>query len=103
MLVVVSLFEPDAAICACVGARFVQVDVYFRVTEGTSTSVACCDPGVQETDWFTLDHGHGAERLWLEIHGCLLEAGACMCVRAASLVGRPWYWVVGCLGDIGDG
>jgi len=90
MVVLVMLqLEPQATICARVGARPVEVDEDFGVTECSATSVTSRDSGCGQTDGLFGDHIHCAEGLGLEMHGRLLEARAGRWRRPRTLVLRP--------------
>jgi len=77
-MVVLVMFQlkSKAAICARMGAGFIEVDKDFRVTERSIASVASCDPGLGQPNWLLSNHFHCAERLGLKMHGRLFEAGA---------------------------
>jgi len=98
-----SFLKFDSTICACMGTGFIQIDKNFRMPEGSTASVANGYSGGRVPNRLTRDHFHGTQRLGLELHGGLLETGTGVRVWSWSLVSGPWCWIVGCLGEIGDG
>jgi len=95
-----SELESDSTVSAWLGTRFVQVYIDFRVTEGATSTITRNYPGVGEPNGLPINHFHGAQRLGLELHRSLLKARAGESVGPWPLVGRPWFWVVGCLWEI---
>ena len=87
---------------AGLGAWLVKVDEDPRVAKRASASITGSDTLAREADGVSLNHLDGSERLRLEAHIDLFEAGALHGILPRVLAIRPGCWEVGRLlgGDV---
>jgi len=69
-----SLFETEPAITARMRARFIQINVDLGMSKWSSATVTDGLASVNELDGLIRYELHRADRVWLQLHGGLLEA-----------------------------
>jgi len=88
-MLVLGLLETDATVTACLGSWLVKVDEDLWVSEGTTTSVTSRPPCIYQSNGILVNHGHGAQWVWLQANVGLLEARTAHRVLLWVLSRRP--------------